>query len=116
MLDYKEQVEAYIKRHFKPDGPDTANVRHTNTSMSRFLFMTFPEDCISDYDLDDIMRRLGYERHQWLEEHQIKRREKKKEFVEIHKEIVTGWCLKSDFNLKPDVFEIDKNTNTRLEE
>jgi hypothetical protein len=67
MYDYQEQVKAFLQEHFTPASAETANVKMTTGSILEFLFKTFPKDCISDYELNDILNQLKFERGTFME-------------------------------------------------
>ncbi|WP_417365546.1 hypothetical protein [Flavobacterium beibuense] len=100
MLDYKEQITDYLKANFTPSNDTLANFKQTTNQLLNFLFNTFPRNCISDYELNDILLELGYKRQTWVEDTTVSLGEEKGvERFEIHKNLVTGWCLKSPFSL-----------------
>jgi len=105
MLNYPEQITAFITANFTPSDPDRANFKRTTDGVLTFLFATFPDGCISDYDLNDILLELGYERHTWVNEHIEVTYVDEAEITTINKSLVSGWCLQSVFNLNPDIFE-----------
>lgn len=108
MLDYNDQITAYLSENFYPSVPDIANFRRTSDDLLSFLFCTFPKNCISDYDLDEILIELGYTRHTWIEEREAIEESKKHITVTIKKILVTGWCLMSRFDLTDEVRHIPK--------
>lgn len=87
MYDYPQQIEAFIAENFTVSNPEEANVKMSNADLLSFLFKVFPEGCINDYELNDIMKKLGYTRHTYtiVNEGQY--------------EIESGWCLKSELEL-----------------
>lgn len=106
MLNYIDDIAAYIAAHFTPSNPDVANFRHTTPGLLGFLFMAFPRDCISDYELDVIMNDLGYRRWQWLVEQTTSNGgEGEKETFTISKTLVTGWCLHTEFDLRDETID-----------
>jgi hypothetical protein len=52
----------------------------TTGSILDFLFKTFPKDCISDYELNDILNQLKFERATFT----------------IEDELLSGWFLFSE--------------------
>ena len=80
MYDYQEQVKAFLQEHFTPATAETANVKMTTGSILEFLFKTFPKDCISDYELNDILNQLKFERATFT----------------IENELLSGWFLFSE--------------------
>lgn len=94
MQDYKEQIEAFIQTNFKPSDPKVSNFKKNTTQLLYFLFDTFPADCISDYDLNDIMIHLGYVRHTYSVETITTSKDKEgNEVKEKSYHLDSGWCL-----------------------
>ena len=85
MYDYNTQIAAFIKESFSPSTPEQANIKVTNTQLLYLLFNTFPKDCISDYELNDILVSLGYQRFAYEAEKMVDN--------VIEKELTIGWCL-----------------------
>jgi len=99
MYDYPQQIEEFLQENFTPSVPENANVKLTTNKLLLFLFRTFPEGCINDYDLNEILLKLGYKRYTYTHEEYIEVKKEKAKVYEIHKEIVLGWCLKSELDL-----------------
>lgn len=99
MLNYPEQIKEYLEANFTPSDEDKANFKQTTMGLLFFLFDVFPKNCISDFELNDILLELGYKRYTWLEEKTIEIGEDK---FEIHKRLVTGWCLKTEWSLRTE--------------
>lgn len=99
MLNYPEQIKEYLKANFTPSDDDKANFKQTTIGLLVFLFDVFPRNCISDFELNDILLELGYTRYTWIEESTV---ELDENHFEIRKRLVTGWCLKTEWNLKPE--------------
>ena len=97
MYNYLERIEEFIQDNFEASTPDEANMKFTTREFLNFLFQTFPNDCISDYDLNEILHQLGYKRQLYNIEHVLESFSKK----EIKYELVSGWCLYSK-ELKPN--------------
>ena len=98
MYDYKEKIRDFILTNFLPAYPEMANLKMTSTQFLGFIFNTFPLDCISDYDLNDIMESLGYTRFTYTVSTPIAQSEKDKKEnkpVEYSHELHSGWCLVS---------------------
>lgn len=108
MLNYYEDITAFLQANFTPSDPDKSNFKCTTRELLRFLFETFPKDCISDYELMDILVDLGYTRHTYAVDHITFEDNPDAEITTINKSLVNGWCLLSEINLKPDVFEVPK--------
>lgn len=84
MFDYIEQVTDFMQANFSPGSPEVCNLKMTNAELLGFLFKTFPEDCISDYELNDIMIKLKFERITYSAD------------VDGDIEIKSGWNMFSD--------------------
>lgn len=96
MFDYTNEIRNFIKLNFEPTYPDLANVKYTTDEFLAFLFLVFPVDCISDYELNDILLSLDYERHIYNIEHlSIKKGKYDDDEDEISKSyiLVSGWCM-----------------------
>ena len=106
MHDYYEQISVFIKENFLPSTPENANVKLTTEQLLSFLFRTFPVDCVSDYDLNEILTSLGYTRHNYFVEYFSEVGKKKDAKIEVRKSLEVGWCLKSPFDLHTE--ELDK--------
>jgi hypothetical protein len=104
MLDYDDQVKKYLEKHFRPGTGDRANLQFTTNQLLGFLWDAFPRNCISDFELDEIMIELGYERQQWVEEHYTEMGEGKDQVTKVSKSLVTGWCLVSDHDLREEEY------------
>lgn len=81
MFDFKKQIEEFLSNNFMVATLESCNVKMSNQELLNFLFRTFPKDCISDYELNDIMTALKFERHTYS----VK--------VDDEPELKTGWCL-----------------------
>lgn len=94
MLDYKEQIFEFIKRNFEPTYPDLANAKFTTEEFLGFLFLSFPVDCISDYELNDILLSLEYERFVYtIEIISFEKDEDGEKVPKISHPLITGWCM-----------------------
>jgi len=113
-LDLKTQVTEFIRLNFMPSDPDKANFKRATGDILTFLWLSFPKDCISDYELADILFALGYARHTWVEDYQSTEIENGKEITTIKKILVNGYCLHSHLSLKTDVFPILTQPNGSL--
>lgn len=105
ILDYPEQIKTYLQAHFAPSDPDRANFRKTTAELLGFLYGAFPPGCISDYDLVDILGDLGYAPRQWVHETFETEGEGKNSVTTVKRELRTGWCLWSDFDLRDDEYQ-----------
>ena len=100
MFDYKEQIRDFLKLNFSPSIPEVSNFKVTSNELLGYLFQMFPFNCIDDYDLNDILLRLDYERFAYT--NQIVHNAGS-ENETITKNMVFGWCMFSkllDFNSK----------------
>ncbi|MFV8336446.1 hypothetical protein ACNQF7_10225 [Flavobacterium sp. RSP29] len=105
MHDYYEQIATFIKENFIPSSPENANVKLNTEQLLSFLFRTFPVDCVSDYDLNEILSSLGYLRHNYVVEYFTEVGKKKDARIEVKKSLEVGWCLKSPFDLHTEELE-----------
>lgn len=85
MYDYIFQISEFVKENFAPVSIEEANVKMTSDELLGFIFGTFPKGCISDYELNDIMVRLGFFRATYIVEDKDKSID----------QIVSGWCMES---------------------
>lgn len=89
MFDYVQQVTDFLQANFTPGSPEECNVKMTNAELLGFLFKIFPKDCISDYELNDIMVLLKFQRITYSVE------------VDGKPEIKSGWNMFSNVMVKP---------------
>lgn len=97
MYDYPTQIEAFIKENFNVCLPEDADLKFTSNDLLHFLFSVFPVDCISDYDLNDILIRLNYNRYTYVIE--SSETDSKSNTETIRKQLCFGWCFKTNHNL-----------------
>lgn len=99
MYDYITQISEFLKEHFVPaDNAETANTRFTSDQLLNFLFKTFPEGCITDYELNDLMLKLNYKRETYTIATEITQSKKEKEEnapIQFTYALCTGWCMVS---------------------
>src|SRR4051812_5150053 len=101
MLDYPEKIRQHLQDHFTSSDDNLANFKKTTQDLLRFLFLVFPKDCISDYELDDILTELGYRKQVWAEVTTVSRQDDEgEEYFEENSTLVTGWCLKTETDLR----------------
>lgn len=100
MLDYLETITKFLDDNFHPSNPDSANVKLNTDQLLNFIFRTFPVDCISDYDLNDILIDLGYKRYTYIVENYCEIEKGESKIYEVKKSLEVGWCLKSDLDLR----------------
>lgn len=101
MLDYKEKIAEFISQHFTDSTADEATVRWNNNDFLSFLFQVYPKYCISDYDLDAILNRLGFEKRMYSIECISVKKVGDKEMEEVSYQPCLGWCLESSLIPKP---------------
>lgn len=93
--------------NFNPSDPDKSNFNGNTDELLQFLFKTFPVDCISDFQLNEILTDLGYKRFSYIVENTTESFEGKddnrKSIFTIYKTLAHGWCLKSVLNLEPEI-------------
>jgi len=99
MLDYIDTITEFLKENFNPSNPESANVKLNTDQLLDFLFRTFPEGCISDYELNEILISLDYKRHTYVVETFNEIGKKKDGRIEVKKSLEVGWCLKTPFDL-----------------
>ena len=99
MFDYYDLILKFIKTNFEPTYPDLANLKFTTDEFLEFLFLSFPNDCISDYELNEILLSLDFERFTYTVE-KISIEKSKDEFDEdtitTTHQLVSGWCMFSN--------------------
>lgn len=100
MYDYPEKVKQYIFQNFEPSTPKLANTKMSTQQLLKFLFVVFPVDCVSDYELTDILFELGYKPYNELEimEEEPKEGEEWKA-KEPKTKLRVHWCLNSFPNI-----------------
>lgn len=105
MLNYTETITDFIRDNFYPSTPENANVKLNTDQLLGFLFRTFPNECISDYELNDILIELGFHRFTYVVESYEEVRKKKEKMIQVKKSLEVGWCLKSHLNLRTEEIE-----------
>jgi len=91
MYDYKKQIEEFISQNFEVANPDECNFKMSSIDFLNFIFLTFPDGCISDYELNEIMLKLGFKRHTYTVEYvEIVKKVETKRY-----ELTSGWCMNS---------------------
>ena len=106
MYNYDFKITEFLKENFTPADDNTANVKHTTDSLMSFLFRVFPEGCISDYELSDILEEQGYRRTTFVRESTTSRtNDEGKEFFEIEKSLAVGWCMRTHHDLSIEVIK-----------
>lgn len=99
MYDYYDKIKAFISANFTPATPDTANIKLTTNSLLNFLWNAFPMDCITEYNLVEILENLGYNQTMYVVETVTENGEGDKKTTTIKKSLQLGWCLKAPFDL-----------------
>jgi hypothetical protein len=96
MYDYKKQIKDFINEHFSPATATAANIKMNTDQLLSFIFTTFPNGCISDYDLNEILISLGYTRTTYTVAIPIAQTNEEKDKnspVQFAQQLCTGWCL-----------------------
>lgn len=105
MLNYIDTITDFIRENFESSNPDNANVKMNTEQILDLLFRTFPVGCISDYELNDILIELGFNRFTYVVEFYDEFRKKKEKKIQVTKSLEVGWCLKSHLNLRTEEIE-----------
>lgn len=99
MYDYVYQISQFLQEHFVPaDNAEQSNTRLTSEELLNFLFQTFPNGCISDYELNEIMLKMKYKRETYTISIPIARTKEEIESnapIKYNYELCTGWCMNS---------------------
>ncbi len=98
MYDYIQQITEFIQANFTPGTAEDATNKMTSSELLSFLFNTFPDGCISDFDLNDIMQKLDYKRTTYSVSVEIpltRKEEKENAKQKFKDELCSGWCLNS---------------------
>ncbi|KIQ22650.1 hypothetical protein RT99_05955 [Flavobacterium sp. MEB061] len=106
MLDYLETVREFFIDNFTPSNPESANVKLSTRDLLVFIFRTFPANCISDYELNEILISLSYKRYTYVIESYAEVEKDDRTVYEIRKSLDFGWCLKSDLDLMTQEVEM----------
>lgn len=80
MYQFDDKIKKFLQENFEPGTTETANFKYTNAELLEHLFQVFPKDCISDFELYDILLSIGYEI---------------KSYTNDDEENRLVWCLKS---------------------
>lgn len=62
MYQFEEKIQKFLKENFVPSNLEESTHSYTNETLLEYLFSVFPKDCITDFQLYDIMSNLGYEK------------------------------------------------------
>lgn len=84
MYQFDEKIKKFLQENFEPATTETADFKFTNIGLLEHLFTVFPKDCISDFELYDILLSIGYEIKSYTDD-------------EDRNSLV--WCLKKKENL-----------------
>lgn len=114
MNQYKTEIKEFIKAHFTESEPDRANFRRGTQDLLKFLWLTFPVDCISDYDLNQILSELGHTRHVWVEDVPVFSEDKENEITTIRKMLVNGFCFICNFDLEEEIISVPKRVTNGI--
>ncbi|MBQ0907477.1 hypothetical protein KBJ98_02045 [Flavobacterium sp. F-328] len=94
MFDYVAEIKKFIELNFEPTYPDLANAKFTTEEFLQFLFLSFPNDCINDYELNDILLSLEFERFVYtIDRIEFEKDEDNEKVPIIKHQLVTGWCM-----------------------
>jgi len=104
ILDYEQKVKTFLQQNFTPSDDTHANIKHTTSSLLKFLWSVFPKDCVSDYELDDILTELGYQRYTWPEDVTTYEEVGGAMIPETTTHLEIGWCMRSPFSLSTKGF------------
>ena len=63
MIDKTVEIKAFLKKHYSPGdlGNSKKELLLNSDEVLCLLFQVFPNGCIDDYDLFDILKSLNYE-------------------------------------------------------
>lgn len=63
MIDKTREITDFLKQHYSPGviADTDENCQLMTSQVLDLLFQIFPVGCIDDYDLHEILTRLGYE-------------------------------------------------------
>jgi hypothetical protein len=100
MLDYIETITEFLIENFRPSDPESANIRLNTEQLLNLLFRLFPDGCISDYDLNEILINLKYKRYTYTVENYCEIEKGDSTIYEVRKSLEVGWCLKTDLDLQ----------------
>ena len=91
MFDYKEKIRDFILLNFEASTPEECNCKMNSIDFLNFIFQTFPDGCISDYDLNEVLIKLGFSRYTYTIEiiEFVKKVETKRY------ELQSAWCMNS---------------------
>lgn len=93
MFDYYQLIYEFVKANFEPTYPDLANVKLTNDEFLSFLFLSFPKNCISEYELNEILISLGFEHQLYtVERISIVANGDGEETETKTQQLMSGWC------------------------
>ena len=85
MFDYKEKIRDFILLNFEASTPEECNCK------MNFIFQTFPDGCISDYDLNEVLIKLGFSRYTYtIEIIEVVKKVETKRY-----ELQSAWCMNS---------------------
>lgn len=95
MFQYKQEISQFIESNFTDSTHEDATVKWTTFQFLQFLFDVFPKDCINDYELDAILKRLGFSKKMYAIEQSIEKKVNGKMIQVVNYIPQLGWCLES---------------------
>lgn len=60
MINFTSQITDFLRKNFQPSDLENATHKLTTSELLAMLFQVFPNDCIDDYELYDILQNLNY--------------------------------------------------------
>lgn len=97
MFDYVNQISDFINKGFVPAEPELANVKYTSKELLHFLFETFPNGCINEYELNELLVNLKFKRSLHSVEYEVLvENEEGKEVSEKRYNLKNVWCMYTD--------------------
>lgn len=88
MYNYEEKIKEFLQHNFTPSTAEKANVKLTTNGLLKFLWNTFPKDCISDYTLVQILEELNYKQTMYVIE----------DTESAKTQLTLGWCFETPFD------------------
>lgn len=106
MYDYDDQIKSFLQKYFETSEEVLANIKMTTGDILEFLWNAFPKDCISDYNLVEILNDLGHKQQMYVVEnyHEFVDENKNKK-IKITRRIELGWCFKTPFDLREEIID-----------
>lgn len=106
MYDYPDQIKSFLNHSFTPVEEVLSNVKMTTGDLLEFLWNAFPKDCITEYNLVEILNHLDHKQQMYVVEnyHEFVDDDKNKK-IRITRKIEIGWCFKTAFDLREEVID-----------